>query len=198
MGNIGIIILAAGASRRMGQPKQLLPYQATPLIEHITAVAIHSVCEPIVVVLGAYASIIEPKMSHLNIQIAFNEQWSTGMASSLKCGLSKIQTITPNLDAVIVMLGDQPLVSTSLIQQFVTKYQTTNFPIVASQYHKIVGVPALFDHSLFRELATIEGDVGAKSIIGRYYSKVLTIPFAEGAIDMDTPEDWKRLSTIKG
>ena len=194
MGNIGIIILAAGASRRMGQPKQLLPYQGKPLIEQVTAVAIHSACEPIVVVLGAYASIIEPKLSHLNIRIACNEKWSTGMASSLQCGLSQIQAITSQLDAVIVMLGDQPFVSTSLIQQLVSSYRSNNFLIVASQYNNIVGVPALFDRALFPELGKIEGDVGAKSIIRRYHSQVLSIPFAEAAIDIDTPENWKRFS----
>ncbi|PSO50184.1 MAG: 4-diphosphocytidyl-2C-methyl-D-erythritol synthase [Cyanobacteria bacterium SW_9_44_58] len=194
MGNIGIIILAAGASRRMGQPKQLLPYQGKSLIQHITAVAIDSASQPIVVVLGAYASLIAPKISDLNIRIAYNEQWSTGMASSLKFGLSKIQAITSHLDAVIVMLGDQPFVSTALIQQLVSNYRSNNFLIVASQYNNIVGVPALFHRALFPELGKIEGDAGAKFIIRRYYSSVLSIPFAEGAIDIDTPQDWKRLS----
>jgi molybdenum cofactor cytidylyltransferase len=92
------------------------------------------------------------------------------------------------------MLGDQPFVSTSLIQQLVSSYRSNNFLIVASQYNNIVGVPALFDRALFPELGKIEGDVGAKFIIRRYHSQVLSIPFAEAAIDIDTPEDWKRFS----
>lgn len=189
MDNIGIIILAAGASTRLGQPKQLLLYQGKPLIEEITAVAIHSGCQPVVVVLGAYAAKIQPQLRHLGVHIAFNEQWSNGMASSLQCGLKKICAIAPNLDAVMIMLCDQPFVSASLIQQLVTGYQTSNSLIVASQYNEIVGVPALFDQTLFSELAAIEGDVGARGMIRRYDAKVLKIPFAEGAIDLDTPQD---------
>ena len=191
MDNIGIIILAAGASTRLGQPKQLLVYEGKTLIQKITEVAINTGCQPVVVVLGAYAAKIEPQLNHFRVHIAFNEQWSTGMGSSLQCGLREMQAIAPNLDATIVMVCDQPFVSTDLLQQLVRGYQTSSCAIVASEYNGIVGVPALFDRTLFSELTTIAGDVGARRMIRHYQSRVLKIPFAEGAIDLDTPEDLK-------
>ncbi|AFZ44539.1 hypothetical protein PCC7418_2391 [Halothece sp. PCC 7418] len=194
MGQIGIVILAAGASTRLGQPKQLLPYQGKPLIEQITTVAVASHCQPIVVVLGAYRSQIAPKLSQYNIHIAFNQQWSTGMASSLQCGLKTMEEMTTQVDAMMVLLCDQPFVSTDLIQQFIVGYRRTGYPIVVSEYAGTVGVPALFDRSFFPELATMTGDVGAKGILRRYSSSLLKIPFPQGIIDIDTPEDWERLS----
>jgi len=197
MGKIGIVILAAGASTRLGQPKQLLPYQGKSLIEQITTVAIASHCQPIVVVLGANASQIKSKLSTYNLEIAWNEQWSTGMASSLRCGLKKIRAIAPDLNAIILVLCDQPFVSTPLLQELINGYATGNYPIVASQYGEVIGVPALFDQTLFPELTRIEGDRGARHIIHSNQSKVLRIPFPEGLIDIDTPDDLAHLSRLR-
>lgn len=197
MGQIGIVILAAGASTRLGQPKQLISYQGKSLIEQITGVAIASDGQPIVVVLGANVSRIKPKLSAYNIEIAWNEQWSTGMASSLRCGLKKIRAIAPDLNAIILMLCDQPFVSTPLLQELINGYATGNYPIVASQYGEVIGVPALFDQTLFPELARIEGDRGARQIINSDQSKLLRIPFPEGLIDIDTPDDLAFLSRLR-
>ncbi|QDZ38641.1 nucleotidyltransferase family protein [Euhalothece natronophila Z-M001] len=193
MGEIGIILLAAGAATRFSQPKQLLSYHGKPLLQHLTEVALASGCQPIVVVLGAFASQIEPLLTPLPVAIALNEKWSQGMASSLQCGVSKIQEMATLLDALIVMLGDQPLVSPEVIQQLVTHYRNSDRRIVASQYDGIVGVPALFDQSLIPELMTLQGDMGAKPIINRYDAEVVKVPFPEGAIDIDTPQDWEKL-----
>jgi molybdenum cofactor cytidylyltransferase len=195
MSNIGIIILAAGASTRLGQPKQLLTYQGKSLIKRIIEVAISSQCQPVVVVLGAYAATIEPHLSNLDISIVYNQQWSTGMASSIRCGLEAIQAIAPDIEAIVLMLSDQPFVSVNLINQLTTGYQTTNHTIVASEYAGILGVPALFHKNLFSELSIIQGDIGAKKIIHQHYSNCLSIPFFEGVIDIDTLEDYEQLQT---
>jgi molybdenum cofactor cytidylyltransferase len=191
MSNIGIIILAAGASTRLGQPKQLLTYQGKSLIQHITQVAINSQCRPVVVVLGAYAASIEPYLTNLDVHIIYNQHWSTGMASSIACGINAIQRISPEIEAILLMLCDQPFVCLNLIDQLVAGYQTTNCTIVASQYAGILGVPALFHKTLFSELLLLQGDMGARKTIRQHYSKCLSIPFSKGVVDIDTVEDYQ-------
>ncbi|MBD2500027.1 nucleotidyltransferase family protein [Anabaena azotica] len=193
MSNIGIIILAAGASKRLGQPKQLLTYQGKSLIQQITKVAIDSQCRPIVVVLGAGAEMIEPHLINLDIHIVYNQHWSTGMASSIRCGLNAIGAIAPDIEAIILMLCDQPFVSLNLINQLIGEYQTTQSPIVASEYGGIQGVPALFHKTLFSELATLQGDIGARKTIRQHSSRCSSIPFSQGVIDIDTLEDYEQL-----
>lgn len=193
MSELGIIILAAGASTRLGQPKQLLTYQGKALIRHIADIAIHSQCQPVVVVLGAYAESIKPHLTNLDVHIVYNQQWSTGMASSIGCGLNAIQAIAAEIEAIVLMLCDQPFVSLNLINQLVAGYQTTNCTIVASEYAGIFGVPAVFHKTLFSELALLQGDIGARKIIRQHYSSCFSIPFAEGVMDIDTLEDYQQL-----
>lgn len=188
MARIGILILAAGASTRLGQPKQLLSYQGKPLIRQMAEVAIASNCQQVGVVLGAYALAIEPHLSNLNLHIFYNENWSRGMASSIECGLREMLTISLELDAIVLMVCDQPFVSSDLINKLIAGYRDLNYPIVASEYAGILGVPALFHKTFFPELLTLQGDVGAKSIIRKHHSCSLGIPFAQGAIDLDTPQ----------
>jgi molybdenum cofactor cytidylyltransferase len=196
MSEIGILILAAGASTRLGQPKQLLNYQGKPLIRHMAEVAIASGCCPVGIVLGACAETIKLHLIDLNIYIIDNEQWRTGMASSIRCGLPKMMSITPHLDAIVLMVCDQPFISASLIHQLIDKHQTTNCSIVASEYAGVLGVPALFHRTLFPELEMLQGDVGAKFMIRQHRSHALSIPFAEGGIDLDIPQDLNILSSL--
>jgi molybdenum cofactor cytidylyltransferase len=187
----GIIILAAGASTRLGRPKQLLQYQAQSLLHHTSTVAIASGCQPIIVVLGAYASRIEPEVVSLPVHIIENEHWATGMSSSIRMGLSTLKSIQPTLEAAVMLLCDQPLISASLIQELIDTYHRTGKPIVASDYAGIMGVPALFSQAFFSELMTLEADKGARQIIQRYGNEVACVPFPQGAIDIDTPEDYE-------
>ncbi len=192
---IGLLLLAAGASRRMGQPKQLLVYQGKPLIRHMAEVAIATPCDPIVVVLGAHAAAIRPHLADLPLQCVENPDWATGMASSIRCGLTHIQQLQPQLAAVTVMVGDQPLVSSQLLGALIERYQIERYQreevaIVASAYGQTVGVPALFHRRLFPALQTLQGDTGAKPIIAAHADQCATIPFPTGAIDWDTPDDY--------
>ncbi|HIK14656.1 MAG TPA: nucleotidyltransferase family protein [Leptolyngbyaceae cyanobacterium M33_DOE_097] len=196
MSRIGILILAAGASTRLGQPKQLLNYRGKPLIRDMAEVAIKSGCQPVGVVVGAYSEIITSHLDDLGIHIIYNEQWITGMASSIRCGLERMVTITPELDAIVLMVCDQPFVSADLIRQLIRQHHAKNCAIVASEYADILGVPALFHQTLFPELASLQGDVGAKSIICQHRFQADSISFAEGAIDLDCPQDLKRLPSL--
>ena len=193
MKDIGLIILAAGKASRMGKPKQLLTYQGSSLISLAVKVGLNSICESVVVVLGAYTEQIKPEINKLPVQIIENMDWETGMASSIRAGINLINQSNPNLDAVIIALADQPLISEAVFNQLIEKYQDTNNKIIAAAYDDIVGVPALFDKTFFSELMNIEGDRGAKALMRKYKNEVLTIPIPEAAIDIDTQDDYEKL-----
>jgi molybdenum cofactor cytidylyltransferase len=153
---IAAIILAAGASNRMGTPKQLLPWQGRSLLRSITETAIAAHCHPIIVVLGAYSVQIKPEVRNLPVQVVDNPEWQMGMGSSISKGIQALLNQDIVVDATILLLCDQPLVSLHTIQQIRSIYETTHQPIVASTYDKTIGVPALFHTKLFPELADLQ------------------------------------------
>jgi molybdenum cofactor cytidylyltransferase len=193
---VGLIILAAGASTRMGTPKQLLAYRGCTLIRHMAEVAIASYCKPIAVVLGANAERIKPEISQLPIKIVENQQWEEGMSTSIRVGLEALLAMNPNLDAVAIALCDQPLVSSPTLERIVEAYHLTGKPIIASEYSGTLGVPALFNRTLFSELMTLKSTEGAKKLIKKHIHEVFSVPFSEGAIDIDTPKDYEQLQTL--
>lgn len=195
MVQIGLVILAAGAASRMGQPKQLLPYQGQPLIQHIVTVAQQSRCQQILVVLGAYAAPIQRVLvaHYPAVSIVHNSDWQQGLSSSIRLGITTLLSQVPDLDAIGLLLCDQPFVSASLINQMIDTHAASQQPIVACEYAGILGVPALFDRSLFSTLTALTGDQGARRVIQQFRQQVVAIPFAEGAIDLDTPADYNRL-----
>jgi molybdenum cofactor cytidylyltransferase len=193
---IGLIILAAGASTRMGTPKQLLAYRGCTLIRHMAEVAIASICQPIAIVLGANAEQIKPEISQLPIPIVENQQWAEGMSTSIRVGLEALLAVNPNLEAVAIALCDQPFVSPQTLNQLVEAYHLTGKPIIASEYSGTLGVPALFSRTLFSELMNLKNTEGAKKLIKKHIHEVFSIPFSEGAIDIDTPNDYEKLQTF--
>jgi molybdenum cofactor cytidylyltransferase len=190
---IGLIILAAGAATRMGRPKQLLSYQGRSLILHAVEVALASMSQPIIVVLGAYAEQIKRELMPKAVQVVENSQWQEGMSSSIRAGISMLLKTNSKLDAVIISLADQPLVSPQIFNQLIRSYQETQKVIVASKYNETTGVPALFSKALFPELMQLEGDKGAKALIQKYIDIGLILLIPEAAIDIDTPDDYKQL-----
>lgn len=193
---VGLIILAAGASTRMGTPKQLLLYQGCSLIRHVTENAIASVCEPIIVVLGANAERIKPEINQLPIQIVENQQWTEGMSASIRVGLEALLAVNQNLEAVAIALCDQPFVSSQTFNRIIEAYRVTGKPIIASEYSGTLGVPALFNRALFSELMALKSTDGAKKLIKKHMHEVFSVPFPEGAIDIDTPKDYEQLQTV--
>ena len=190
---IGLIILAAGSATRMGRPKQLLSYQGRSLILHAVEVALASLCQPIIVVLGAYVEQIKPELMPKAVQVVENSQWQEGMSSSIRAGMSMLLKTNSKLDAVIISLADQPLVSPQSFNQLIQSYQETQKVIIASKYNETTGVPALFSNALFPELMQLEGDKGAKALIQKYRDTGLILLIPEAAIDIDTPDDYKQL-----
>ena len=193
---VGLIILAAGASTRMGTPKQLLTYRGRSFIRHITEVAIASACQPIAVVLGAHAERIKPEISQLPVQIVENQQWAEGMSTSIRVGLEALLAVNQDLEAVAIALCDQPFVSFPILERIVEAYHFTGKPIIASEYAGTLGVPVLFSCTLFSEIMALKGTEGAKQIIRKHIHEVFSVPFPEGSIDIDTPNDYAQLQTL--
>lgn len=187
--NVAIIILAAGASSRMGKPKQLLPYQGGSLLKHTIESAIASVCKPVIVVLGANAQQIRSEVTQPSVQVVENPQWNLGMSTSIRSGILSLESV----DAAIIAVCDQPFLSSEIINLLVEAYHSTEKPIIASQYAETLGVPALFSHIFFSELAALEETVGAKHLINRHLNEVFCVPFPLGAVDIDTPKDYEQL-----
>jgi molybdenum cofactor cytidylyltransferase len=188
----GIVILAAGASTRLGQPKQLLTYKGRSLLAHACESALASLCDPVIVVLGARAAQIKAELAGLPVQIAENAGWEAGMGSSIRVGVQKLLDTT-EVDAVILMLCDQPFVSAHTINKLIQVHQATNQSIVASRYSDTLGVPALFAASHFQDLMALEGEKGARVLFKKYPEEIALVTFEHGNIDIDTAQDYQRL-----
>jgi molybdenum cofactor cytidylyltransferase len=188
--NIGIILLAAGSSSRMGKSKQLLEIKGEQLLLRSTKVALLSAAEKVLVVLGANELAHRKIIQHLPVEIIANDNWQNGMGSSLKRGLNELHATTPELDAALVMVCDQPLLTTEHLNQIIEKFELTKSPVVASFYAGTAGVPALFAKSIFEKLMNVEDKEGAKKIIQLHKELVESVDFPQGSIDLDTPEDY--------
>lgn len=192
--NIGLVLLAAGESRRLGTPKQLLKFNEKTLLRHSAEMALASVCSPVCIVLGARSDEIRVEIEDLPIEIVTNENWQNGMSSSLEIGLQKLLEITPNLSAIVIQLCDQPFINSTIINCLAETFQKTNAPIIASEYAETLGVPALFANSMFDELANLSTENGAKKIIRKHLASVVKISVPQAEIDIDTNEDYQKIS----
>lgn len=188
--NIGIILLAAGASVRMGTPKQLLKLGGVSLIRRAAENALTSGCRPVVVVLGAKAGLIVPELNGLAIEIVENAEWKTGLSASIRCGLQRMRSVAPEVEGVILFLADQPQVSGTALQKLTAAHALSTSGLVAASYAGHMGTPALFPREYFDELSQIEGPGGAKGLLAKYAKRVASVDFPEAAIDLDTPLDF--------
>lgn len=188
-----VVILAAGSSSRLGEPKQLLKVNGKSLLQKSIDAAINSTAHPVIVVLGANAEQILPEINKSNVHVIINSEWEEGMASSIRIGLNEVLFNSPSPEAVILMVCDQPYISPELINELINTQKQTGKPIVSCDYGEAIGPPALFHRSLFNELMHLKGDVGAKKIIRQHSDKVATILFPKGKIDIDTEEDYNAL-----
>jgi molybdenum cofactor cytidylyltransferase len=191
----GAIILAAGASTRMGVPKQMLQVGGEPMLRRAAHAAIEAGCRPVVVVTGAHTAASRKALCGLEVREAKNEQWESGMASSVRVGIEAIIATNPQIAALVLMVCDQPYVTRDVIAGLVRASRETNCSIVASRYGRSYGVPALFRRTHFGELMRLKGAGGAKTIIREHRRQLHLVPFPEGKIDIDTPEDFARLET---
>jgi molybdenum cofactor cytidylyltransferase len=192
--NIGIVLLAAGFSQRLGKPKQLLQYKGKSLLQHSIQAATTSIAQPAIVVLGARAAALKEEVKESTVQVVINDEWQEGMASSIRCGIKALTRSYPAVEGAILMVCDQPYVTATLLNELLTAHQKTGKPIVACSYANTFGPPVFFHHSLFPGLLQLKGDTGARGLIKQYANEVEVIPFPAGTVDIDTEQDYERLS----
>ena len=187
------MILAAGSSSRMGAPKQLLRFGGETLLRRAAVAALGAGCRPVVVVTGAHAELSRGELQGLDVREVWNALWETGMGSSVRAGVGALLEADAGTAAVVLLLCDQPYVTPEVVAGLVDAHRATGRQVVASRYGGSYGVPALFGRPLFAELARLGGSSGAKQVIKRHAPEAHFVPFPEGEVDLDTPEDYSRL-----
>ena len=191
--NIGVILLAAGGSTRLGSPKQLLTYEGKTLLRHAAETALATGCRPVAAVLGSGAARLRAELAGLDVRLVDNPDWSRGMGTSVRLGVAALDADTAG---TLLMLCDQPLVTAEKLAMLVAAFrQNAGAGIVAAAYHDTVGVPALFSRAYFDELRALPDDAGAKPILQRHRDAVLPVPLPEAAVDIDTREQYERLAS---
>jgi molybdenum cofactor cytidylyltransferase len=198
MGNVGAIILAAGASSRLGQPKQFLSWQGESLVRRAARSASEAGCARVTVVAGEARDRIENELRGTAAVIVENPEWQRGLGTSIRCGLRHLVSAHPELDAVVLLACDQPFVDANVIQSLIAQRENSRKPIVACSYAGTLGVPALFDRAFFEALFALADDSGAKALIEAHSADVAQIEFEKGAIDLDTPADFERIKSEAG
>ena len=191
--SISIILLAAGASTRLGQSKQLVLVNGKPLLELSALAALESGVERIIVVLGANASAHKKAIESLPFDFVINDAWTKGMGNSLKKGLNHLLSLNQRTEAVLIMVCDQPYLTGSHLINLITTYKKNRAELVVSTYNQTIGVPALFSRSIFDQLLELEDAQGARKIIQHYEGNIEKVPFEHGEIDIDTPEDLQNI-----
>ena len=186
------IVLAAGASTRFGSPKQLVRVAGRPLLHCAIARAADVAGSAVSVVLGAHAAELTPLLTHSQALIVINRDWREGIASSIRTGVSRLP---PSCNAVLLLLADQAAVTAEDLKRLVGAWRRQPDYIVAARYGMTTGVPAVFPRSLFSDLAALRGDTGARALLQRNPDRVVRVPMASAAIDIDTPEDLLKIDS---
>lgn len=186
----GILILAAGNSSRLGQPKQLVEFHGKSLLENTVSMALALDIGPVMVVEGAFTFQLALGPG---LHIIRNREWEKGMGNSIKRGLASLAKLA-SIDQVLILLSDQPLITTTHLKTILNKKKETSLPMVASYYKRTPGVPALFDKSYFPSLLSLDDKQGAKKLFHTYPELLEVVPLDAAKIDIDTPDDLKALN----
>lgn len=188
--SVAAIILAAGASKRFGQPKLLLDWQDKPIIAHVADVVLASVARPVIVVLGANEQAMRDALRNRPVEVVVNPDWAQGQSTSVRAGLT---ALPPSVRGALFVLADQPQVTPELLNRLVARFQQSGAPIVEPRWGDRSGSPVLFAREMFDDLAQLTGDRGGRPVIDKYANRVAVVQVDELVTlqDIDTPEDYK-------
>lgn len=194
MPGVTAILLAAGNASRMGTPKQLLDYGGKALLRHAAETALASRCSKVIAVLGASAPEVSPVLDGLPVTILVNPRWAEGMGTSIQAGVRA--AAESGAEAVILMLADQPLVSSGFLDRLIDVHIASGQVIVSARYAGTVGVPVLFARQYFDSLQALLPSQGCKGLILANPGNAYLVDCPEAEFDIDTPEDYERLQAL--
>ena len=192
--NLGILVVAAGSSSRLGQPKQFIIIEGQPLITRVAQLA-SKFSKKVYCILGCEAEVISPRLERLPVVCLVNEHWQQGMGASIACGITQL---SDDIDAALILLCDQWALTHADIEQLVDQWQADPEKIIASRYvdkkqtEPVCGVPVIFPRKYFAELTELKNS-GGRKLLEYYCSEVINVGIANAAFDLDTPDDLRVL-----
>jgi molybdenum cofactor cytidylyltransferase len=198
---VATVLLAAGASSRLGTPKQLLrDAHDTPLLARLIQEATLAGCDPVIVVLGAESDAVRASLGTTNAHLVHNPEWPLGMATSIRVGVDAALAanadapITSEVDALLLMACDQPAVARAHLEALLAAHAAHGGRVVSS-YDGAHGIPAVWPRADWPALRQLSGDRGAKALLR---GDEAAVPLAGGALDLDTPDDVQRWRAESG
>ena len=195
--NIEILILAAGASNRLGQPKQLLKFQEDVLVKKIVKEASKPALGCVNVVTGAYRNEVEAVLAEEHVSMIYNQNWKQGMGASISTGIKSITSKKSRVDGVLLLTVDQPFITAHHLQMMYEKFRPNQQMIIATGYNETFGIPVLVDQSYFDALSLLSGEKGGKGIFIKHKERLTIVDNPKASIDIDTAKDLKALNKFK-
>jgi molybdenum cofactor cytidylyltransferase len=187
------VLLAGGAAERMGVPKQLLEWRGEPFIRHAARAGLRAGLSPLIVVTGAYAGQVSAALADMPVKLVHNPDWQAGQSTSALAG---VKALPDNTGSAIFLHADQPQVPEKLLRSLVEDHSRSLAPLIAPLVNDRRGTPVLFDRVAFPYFAEIKGDVGGKPIFAHFPMRYVPWHDESLLLDVDTPEDYRRLQEI--
>lgn len=191
---VAAIIVAAGSSSRLGQPKQLLMMDGEPMLQRVIRFALTAGVAPVLVVLGANQDAIRSSVDFGAAMVVDNADWKEGLASSIRAGLQALEKVASSDSGVLLMGCDQPRVTAPHLRQLIETFAAqASSTVIASAYAGVQGIPAVFPREAVPDLLALRGDRGARALLGQPPWPLVSLPLDGGEIDIDRPEDLANL-----